>query len=71
MTGAALFAGVIKLLIAALTQLLLRALIIPSAAEAAGAMLLRTGFIISMQSRACLRPKEVLLLGEAGWSLEE
>ena len=49
MTLAVLFAGVIKLLIAAPTQLLWRALIIPSAAQAADAMLLRTGFIIALQ----------------------
>lgn len=48
-TWAVLFAGVIKLLITATTQLLLRALIIPSAAKAADVMLLRTGFIINIQ----------------------
>lgn len=42
MTWAVLFAGVIKLLIAAPTQLLLRALITPSAAKVADVMLLRT-----------------------------
>lgn len=45
MTRAVLFAGVIKLLIAAATQLLLRALIL----SAADARLLRTGFIADVQ----------------------
>lgn len=55
MTRAVLFAGVIKLLIAAPTQLLLRALIL----SAADARLLRTGSIADIQSLVCLRPKEV------------
>lgn len=49
MTWAVLFAGVIKLHIAAPTQLLLRALLTPSATTAADAMLLRTRFIVSIQ----------------------
>lgn len=55
----ALFAVVIKLLIAVLTQLLSRALIILSAAAAERVRLLSTGIIINLQYLVNLGPKEM------------
>lgn len=55
----ALFAVVIKLLLAVLTQLLSRALIILSAAAAERVRLLSTGIIINLQYLVNLGPKEM------------